>query len=140
MQKRVLRFLPALLWMGVIFWFSAQDGDASGAQSEFVVDLLAHVGLTGPNVELLVRKAAHMTEYAVLCALLHYALSPSLGGGRLFACCLLLCAAYAATDEFHQMFVGGRGPSPVDVAIDSAGAALGGALYALVRRVKRRKN
>lgn len=139
MLKRLLRFLPALLWMGVIFWFSAQDGDASGAQSEFVVHLLEQAGLSGPNVELLVRKAAHMTEYAVLCALLHYALAPSLCGRRLFLCCLLLSAAYASTDEFHQMFVGGRGPSPVDVAIDTVGAALGGALFAGVRRLRRRK-
>ena len=63
MLKRLLRFLPALLWMGVIFWFSAQDGDASGAQSEFVVHLLEQAGLSGPNVELFVRKAAHMMEY-----------------------------------------------------------------------------
>ena len=35
-----------------------------------------------------------------------------------------LAIAYAVTDEYHQTFVHGRHGSPVDWAIDSAGAAL----------------
>ena len=37
----------------------------------------------------------------------------------------LIAAAYAATDEVHQLFVDGRSGSFVDVCIDSAGAFLG---------------
>jgi VanZ family protein len=53
---------------------------------------------------------------------------------------LLLCIAYGATDELHQSFVHGRGPSPVDVLIDGLGALLGLAVYAWLarRRASRR--
>lgn len=37
---------------------------------------------------------------------------------------LVFCAAYAATDEYHQSFVKGRGPSVHDVVLDSMAAAL----------------
>jgi VanZ family protein len=33
--------------------------------------------------------------------------------------------AYAASDELHQHFVAGRHSSPIDLAIDTAGIALG---------------
>ena len=138
-MKKWIRFLPVLAWMGVIFWFSAQDGASSGRQSEMIVRLLAGVGIAGPNVELLLRKAAHMTEYAVLCALLHNAIPAERGQARRFFLCVALSACYAATDEFHQLFVGGRGASPVDVAIDTAGAAIGGALWALGRWLRKRR-
>ena len=73
-------------------------------------------------VHLIVRKGAHMAEYAVLFALYRRALRLS-GARRPGVLALVLCAAYAATDEMHQGFVAGRGPSAVDVAIDTAGAA-----------------
>ena len=36
----------------------------------------------------------------------------------------LIASLYAVTDEYHQTFVEGRNGSPIDWAIDSAGAAL----------------
>lgn len=121
-------------WMAFIFFMSAMPGDVSGAQSGTVVRILlaVHDALFGhaemsPQalslLELFVRKAAHMTEYAILALLLCHALRLS-GARRPARWALLACLAYAATDEFHQSFVGGRGPSPVDVMIDTAGAAL----------------
>ena len=46
---------------------------------------------------------------------------------------VLVAAAYAFTDEFHQRYVPSRTPSLRDVAIDSAGAAIGVAAYFAVR-------
>ncbi len=37
----------------------------------------------------------------------------------------LLAILYAASDEFHQSFVAGRGSTAMDVGIDSIGAGLG---------------
>ena len=121
-------------WMAFIFLMSAMPGDVSGAQSGTVVRILLALLDALPGrielsahalslLELLVRKAAHMTEYAILALLACRALRLS-GARRPLLGALLLCAVYAATDEFHQSFVGGRGPSPVDVMIDTAGAAL----------------
>jgi VanZ family protein len=64
------------------------------------------------------RKGAHMAEYAVLGALLLRALGRDLPT-------LLVGIAYAATDEVHQHFVQGRHSSPFDVAFDACGLALG---------------
>jgi VanZ family protein len=41
--------------------------------------------------------------------------------------------AYAATDELHQHFVRGRHASPVDVAIDAVGVAVGMLLWLRLR-------
>jgi VanZ family protein len=77
--------------------------------------------------DLVLRKAAHVTEYAILGALLLRALERELPA---FA----VAVAYAATDEIHQHFVRGRHASPVDVAIDAAGIAVGIAAYSAARR------
>ncbi len=63
------------------------------------------------------RKGAHMTEYAVLAWL------PVRALGR-EAPALLAGIAYAASDELHQHFVAGRHATLRDVAIDAAGVAL----------------
>jgi len=66
----------------------------------------------------LLRKGAHMTEYAVLALLLARALGRE-------APAFALGVLYAASDELHQAFVRGRHASPVDVAIDSVGLLIG---------------
>ena len=129
MKKAAAWFLCAV-WMGVIFIMSAMPGDVSGAQSGMIVRLIEGVLLLLPGgadipqdiVHLIVRKGAHMAEYAVLFALYRRALRLS-GAMRPGVLALVLCAAYAATDEMHQGFVAGRGPSTMDVVIDTAGAA-----------------
>ena len=76
---------------------------------------------------MVIRKTAHMVEYAILAFLLYRA---SGGRGslaqqpRMATWCILAAVAYSFTDEFHQMFVPGREASLVDVCIDSVGALL----------------
>ena len=146
-MKKTAAWLPAVLWMGVIFFMSAAPGDISGEQSGLVVDLLLTLWryLSGgapldpdtlETLSFLVRKAAHMSEYAVLALLYRRALTQN-GVSRPGSKALLLAALYACTDEIHQAFVPDRGPSPVDVLIDAAGASLGllfGRLYTRLRR------
>ena len=132
-MKKQRAWLYCAMWMGFIFIISATPGDVSSEESGFIVSLLTGIvamfsgghaaALDLSLLELLVRKGAHMTEYAVLFLLYRRALNLS-GAHRPGIIALLLCIAYAATDEFHQLFVDGRGGSPVDVLIDTAGAAL----------------
>lgn len=142
-MKRFVAWLLCLVWMGVIFWFSAMPGKVSSEQSGTVVELLLSllsgigVNAEGLDLSLLVRKAAHMTEYAVLFFLLRRALRLS-GVSRPGLAALPLCVLYAAGDEFHQSFTEGRGPSPVDVGIDGAGALLMWGLLAAWERVRKR--
>lgn len=138
--------MMCLLWMGVIFAMSAMPGDISGDQSGRLTRLLmavmkavfgsASAAVSPQTLELLVRKGAHMAEYAVLFVLYRRALALS-GAKRPGAAALAMCMAYAATDEFHQSFVDDRGPSPVDVMIDTAGAAAAWALTAMSERLRR---
>ena len=133
-MKRRMAWLACFAWMALIFMMSATPGDVSSEESGLIVSLLTgvlrlffgeHVAakIDLAFVEFLVRKAAHMAEYAVLFLLYRRALSLS-GVRRAGLVALGLCAAYAATDEFHQRFVDDRGPSATDVMIDTAGAAL----------------
>jgi VanZ family protein len=95
-------WLPVLVWAAIIFTLSSIPSLSTG------------LGLW----DTILRKGAHVTEYAVLGALLYRALgreAPALAAG----------IAYAGTDELHQHFVRGRHGSPVDVAIDAVGVALG---------------
>jgi VanZ family protein len=94
--------------MGVIFLLSAQPSLDSGLG---VVDLVG-------------RKLLHLAEYALLCFLWWRAFATVTNTRRAALAAFLVASGYAATDEFHQAFVEGRTGTPVDWAIDSAGAAL----------------
>ena len=45
---------------------------------------------------------------------------------------IFVSAAFATLDELHQHFVEGRGPQVTDVLLDTAGAATGAILMALM--------
>jgi VanZ family protein len=104
-------WLPVLAWAAVIFAFSSIPSLSSGLGAWDTV----------------LRKGAHITEYAVLGALLYRALERETAA-------LAAGIAYAATDELHQHFVRGRHTSPVDVAIDAVGLALGMLVWLRVRQ------
>jgi len=76
----------------------------------------------------LLRKLAHLTEYAVFALLLYGSTTetqPFSWRPRRALWCFLIAAAYSLTDEFHQIYVPGRGPSLWDCGIDAVGGALG---------------
>jgi VanZ family protein len=102
------RWLPVLVWAGIIFAFSAMP-NLRFAESD-VVDFV-------------VRKAGHMFVFGVLAVLVWRALTYS-AVRRAIAWSWVLTVGYAVSDEFHQSFTSGRHPSPLDVGIDSAGALL----------------
>jgi VanZ family protein len=91
----------------------------------FALSSIPHLGTGLGTWDTVLRKGAHVTEYAILGLLLLRA-----AGRELPA--FLIGVAYAITDEVHQHFVQGRHASPVDVAIDSAGILLGIVLLARV--------
>jgi VanZ family protein len=84
----------------------------------FAVSSIPSLGTGLGTWDLVLRKLAHATEYAVLGALLLRALARPLPA---FA----LGVLYAVTDELHQHFVPGRRGAALDVVIDAAGVAVG---------------
>ena len=119
--RRVLRWLPAIMWAGVIFYGSSRPGSTLPG---------------GYSIE------GHLGEYFVFGALLVSALSPPRATGRAVAIAVIIASLYGMTDEFHQHFVVQRTPDVVDWGFDTIGA-LGGTLSAraaseaLVRRKRR---
>lgn len=120
MLRRISLWGPVLAWAGLIFFLSSLPDLSSGLEQDF-----------------LLRKTAHVLEYAVLAALIWRAFRGSFGlkGPVLALLCFSAAALYAASDEWHQSFVPGRGPSAVDVLIDSTGALA--ACLILTRRSSR---
>src|SRR3954465_12696002 len=133
-MKYFLKYwLPLLIWLGVIFAGSTTSMSTEHT-SRYIVPLLLWLkpGMS-PNsswiIVVVIRKCAHVSEYAVLGVLLWQALwsVPALRRKTLivFGAVLLGCALFAASDELHQMFVKSRTPSVHDVLLDGAGALFG---------------
>lgn len=105
--RRMDPWLPPLLLMGIIFFFSAQPS------------LSTDLGL----IDLIGRKLIHFSEYALLCFLWWRIVRQFVDDRRAALIALAIASGYAITDEFHQTFVEGRHGTPVDWLIDTAGAA-----------------
>jgi VanZ family protein len=96
----------------------------------FALSSIPHLGTGLGTWDTILRKGAHVTEYAILGLLLLRAVGRELPA-------LLIGVAYAITDEVHQHFVSGRHSSPIDVAIDSTGVLIGILLFHRARRWRR---
>ena len=110
-SRTLTHWLPVVLWAAVIFTLSS----------------IPHLGTDLGTADLILRKCAHATEYAILAVLLVRALDregPALALGVLYAC----------SDELHQAFVRGRHASPIDVAIDTLGLLVGLAAWRRARQ------
>lgn len=148
----------AIIWMCVIFSFSAQTKEESSVVSEgfsyrmvSTTGLLFHLHIDEEQIreiagaiERAVRKSAHMTEFAILAWLLYGWLCRwQIARLRRACAAAAMAVLYACSDEFHQLFVRGRSGKVSDVLIDSAGAVLGMAvlllLLKLAERLRRRR-
>jgi VanZ family protein len=134
--RRFLKFwLPIVAWMIFIF-VGSTDLLSADHTSRFIGPFLRWFApnlsdATIGSVQLVVRKCGHLAEYAILASLLYRALRQH--SERPFAIAFIICALYAALDEFHQSFVATRTASPWDVAIDCFGALVGLGLWRLFR-------
>ncbi len=148
--RKIWSALPMLLLMGVIFSFSAKTAVESSKSSNVIVDVLMDEHLIGgvakdPEkvrelLSFLVRKSAHMAEFAVLAMLALFWLSSfPMTYRRRCILAVLISACYAATDEFHQLFVPGRSGEVRDVLVDTAGAVIGILFLSLLRFIIIRK-
>lgn len=143
--KRILRFVPMLVIMGLIFYFSAMPAGDSDATSQGLLEMLLNAfeneehilsEATRAILHELLRKTAHFTEFALLGVSAYFALADRKSKPR-FWISLCIAVIYAASDEIHQLFVPGRFGIWSDVVIDSLGALTGILIY---RRIARKKN
>lgn len=132
-----LNYFLLIFWMGVIFYLSNQPDLKFGFESQ---------------IDFILRKAAHITEYGILTFLAWRAFAVGketeflkgnsiskmpdsakilLGNSvskpvRFLIYAIIFSVLYAASDEYHQVFVSGRVGSPMDVLIDSVGIVITG--------------
>ena len=114
--------------MIIIFWLSSRTADESAAQSGRILQML--IGIFGDNMftQFIVRKAAHFSEFAGLAFLFNIAFFQTCKR-KMPLVSIALTSLYAATDEFHQLFVPGRSCQFSDWAIDTCGAAVGTLIF-----------
>jgi VanZ family protein len=102
-------WLPPLLVMAAIFYVSHQP-DLPRAPD--------------PWLDVLLKKLAHATEYAILFLFLLRAWRRDRAADQALKTAVLTTAAYAISDELHQAFVPGRKANWYDVVIDVSGVLL----------------
>jgi len=116
MKKKLFRWLLVILWMSLIFYWSS------------IPDLKSSL----PTLyDTILRKGAHISEYAVLAWLVSWAWGRVKHDWYLLAFCL----AYAASDEMHQLFIRDRSGQLIDVLIDTIGIIIGLWLYKKTSRL-----
>ena len=113
-------YLPPVLWAGAIYL-----GSASSSLSTLPAFLPPYAD-----------KVAHAAEYFILAMLLARALAhaPALLAQRAWLLTIAAAAAYALSDELHQLFVSGRTADFFDWLADTIGAAVGGWAYLVFLR------
>lgn len=138
--QKFLAWLALLVWMGVIFYFSHQSGDASMQLSDGILDSFKSLFqnfLDYHTLSYIVRKIAHFTEYFILGLLIYHLVKQYRVISKTeIIWMILFCVIYAMSDEFHQVFIGGRSPMIFDVIIDSLGSSLSILLFRLFQRGK----
>ena len=117
--QHVLAWAPAVIYAALIFHFSSQTNPLP-VLTENVWD-----------------KALHAIEYAGLAVLVSRAWhAEGVGRGWALVLAIAVSTLYAATDEFHQLWVPGRDSSVFDWTADATGGVVGAVLFALVFRLK----
>lgn len=128
--------LLSIVWIIIIFSFSLQSGEESGALSGGIVAWI--VGLFFPEdfthielVHFLVRKAAHFTEYFILGVLLSLTIREA-KWNRVLLAPWVLGTLVASCDETIQLFSDGRAGQVTDVMLDSSGVFTGCMILTLI--------
>lgn len=140
-----------LFWMVFIFMMSSAGKDESNSQSGAVCEFICEHFVEGyeemapeeqiqmqQKISFPVRKCAHLSEYAVLGALMTLTAASwrregeetmrtgeTPGGTVRILPVLAAGFLYAVSDEIHQIFVPGRSGEPRDVLIDTSGVLIG---------------
>ena len=134
-KKVIVGIILSIIWMAVIFSFSARTSNELDLNNNIIVNGIAHIinsdfdnMIIDDKKELLstisffVSKTAHFSEYAILAFFLFYAFAFVKKYGIRYTIIVFISFLYAISDEFHQRFSSGRTPRAQDVLIDTLGA------------------
>lgn len=144
----IILILAAVIWCGIIFFFSAQSGVQSTGVSNFIITKAAEIFSPDSNPEeliakysFIVRKGAHFAIYTVLSSILMVVMNiarEKMSLPKKYIAAVSITVFFAFTDEFHQFFTEGRSAQLSDVLIDSCGALTGAAFVSLILYIRKR--
>lgn len=120
--KKFRFWVPALIWMGIIFVFSSLPDPMPLVEPSALKEWVGRIG--------------HFLEYAGLAFWLYFGqvdgeLAEREVSIKVMLISFLGAVAYALTDEVHQIFVPGRTFQWLDLVVDAAGAAVGSMTWRL---------
>lgn len=118
LRLKVRRWLPPLLWAGVILLVTSLPGAVVPRQ-------------LGPY-----DKIVHFSIYGLFAVLLSRDLAQVTARWSAAVLAIVIAVAFGAVDEWHQGFIPGRSTDIADWRADSAGAAGGALLFALYSRIR----
>jgi VanZ family protein len=141
MRDFLIYWVPALGWMGLIYYLST--GRFSFSQTAGLIEPLllrwfkrmSTDGVTRAHMKL--RAIAHFVEYLVLSLLVYRAVRaghPDSWESKWMRLTLVITIGYAIADELHQKWEWGRTPRVKHVVIDVSGICAGQFLVFLVAR------
>lgn len=161
MKKNIKTIIFCAAAVGVmiaIFMFSSQNSDDSSDLSRgFIRDIINMLPFFSNTDEAaktrivvsihnFVRKMAHFSIYAALGFCCAGAFMQKMSRWKkiiIGISAAAVCCFYAASDEFHQLFIPGRSGEIRDVLIDTSGGAVGAAIYIgihmLIQKIKSRR-
>lgn len=113
---KVRRWLPPVLWAGVILTGTSMPGSVIPSQASGV------------------DKALHFSIYLLFGILLTRELAENSTRWRAAALAIVIAAVFAAADEWHQQFIPGRSTEVADWYADFIGATIGALTGAALRR------
>ena len=137
----VIFAILTVIWMGVIYAFSATPAEKSSSESKQIIrNVVEKVNSNSDNNEKIVnklnqplRKVLHGTVYFVLACFIFGMLVNIKGFYRnINMLNVILCFIYACSDEFHQTLVIGRSGEFGYVLIDTFGALLATSLLTFI--------
>lgn len=144
-KSKIIPWIPAIIWMSVIFYMSAQPAAESNSLSTGITNQIIEtlgrfisidVETSTSNILVsqlnhYVRKSAHFIIYFILGILVTFALVKNGFRHKELCVSFLFCVLFAISDEVHQLFVPGRGGMLKDVMLDSLGSLMGIVFYYL---------
>ncbi len=141
-RERVIRYAPLLLWIGVVLFASTAQGSMQNT-SHLIRPILVFLFPNSSDETInayhaIVRKLAHLTEYAILAfwaCRAFWSSAVEFLRRFWFVFALILVFLIASVDEYNQSFDILRTGSVYDVLLDVAGGTLMIVFLAIYKRM-----
>ncbi len=150
--KYILNIIFIIIWLFIIFSFSAEDATKSEHRSDEVIintiETIKQEKIPQEDKQkiidkyiVVVRKSAHFFLYSCL-GILVFIFNKKIFGltPKAFIYTIIFCFIYACSDEIHQLFISGRTARIFDIFVDTSGALLSTTILTLIFYLKNKLN